>query len=95
MTKKLVSVSFVLGALALGVWAALAAEPDAQTGEQIASPESTTTSEEAKSQPIDITDKMRQYNSDEYASPPTKFRQGHTAVASMTRSPGSNAACRS
>ena len=76
MTKNLAVISLVCG-WAYGVVAIVAAEPE--TADQNAAAAAADDEKEAKqdSKPVDVTEKMREYNSDKFASPPTKFRKGH------------------
>ncbi len=76
----------LLGFAGLLVWAA---EPDSPVAEiETQSVEQDTDkqpaeTESAKPQAVDVTEKMREFNSDKFAGPPTEFREGHVKARKL------------
>ena len=82
--KRFTLTSFLLGTLALGLWAAFAAaEPQDAEGEPATTETAAEEKDEAK--PVDVTAKMREYNSDKYAGPPSEFNRGHVKRRKLDR----------
>jgi outer membrane protein assembly factor BamB len=61
-------------------------EKGGTAAEQDAANKTATREPAAESKPVDITDEVRKYNSDKYASPPTEFRQGHVTPRQLPAS---------